>query len=103
MLSSAANTVGFVLALVAANVGSTGAQQTFGYCLRAQPNPGVLECAGREVLTALTAVQEADNYTIAPGFRLVRDERSVTLSSRALPSFLEQDPTDFRCETNASN
>lgn len=76
-------------------VAGSAAQQTFQYCLRAQPRPGLLECAGRQALTSLSAIQEADNFTIDSGFVMIR-EGTESLSSRALPSFLDQDPTDFR-------
>lgn len=88
-------TATFLLA-VGATMGGIAAQQTFQYCLRAQPTPGLLECAGRQALTSLSAIQEADNFTIDQGFVMLRDDESPALLSRALPSFLDQDPTDFR-------
>lgn len=84
-----------LLLAIGSIVGGISAQQTFQYCLRAQPRPGLLECAGRQALTTLSAIQEADNFTIDSGFVMIREETG-TLSSRALPSFLDQDPTDFR-------
>lgn len=74
---------------------ATDAQQTFQYCLRAVPRPGLLECAGRQALTSLSAIQDADNFTIDAGFVMIRDE-SLTPAARQLPSFLDQDPMDFR-------
>lgn len=68
-------------------------QTVFRQCLAAKPSPGVMGCAGRQALHSLNAVQESDNFTIDNGFTLVRVDSMV---SRELPSFLEQDPMDFR-------
>lgn len=67
----------------------------FQYCLRATPRPALLECVGRQALTSLSTIQESDNFTIDSGFVLVRDDTHAA-ASRALPNFLDQDPTDFR-------
>lgn len=71
------------------------AQDTLQYCLKAKPRPGILECVGRQALTSLSVIQDADNYTITDGFRMVRDQ-TYTPATRALPNFLDTDPTDFR-------
>lgn len=72
---------------------SLGAQNVFQQCLKSQPNPGVMGCAGRQALHSLNTIQESDNFTIDNGFTMVRID---SLASRELPSFLDQDPMDFR-------
>lgn len=67
--------------------------ETFQHCLRTVPNPGLVQCAGRQALTSLNNIQEIDNFTITNGFMMIRDEN---LAARSVPNFLEQDPTDFR-------
>lgn len=72
---------------------SLGAQNIFQQCLRTHPNLGVMGCAGRQALHSLNTIQESDNFTIDNGFTMVRVD---SLASRELPSFLDQDPMDFR-------
>ena len=68
--------------------------QTFGQCIKQTPSPGVISCAGVQALNSLQTIENAENFTLASGLILAKDESSVM--SRSIPNFLEQDPMDFR-------
>lgn len=89
--------VGAFLCLTMLLATSLGAQNVFQQCLKNQPNLGVMGCAGRQALYSLNTIQESDNFTIDNGFTMVRVD---SLASRKLPSFLDQDPLDFRLVKN---
>uniref|UniRef100_A0A9I3EGY6 Protein osiris 10 n=1 Tax=Anopheles dirus TaxID=7168 RepID=A0A9I3EGY6_9DIPT len=82
-----------VLVMVA---GSVHAQLgTFDYCIRMTPSPGLLQCAGQQALSSLQFLEEANNFTLASGLLMIKDE-SLVPSSRIIPNIVDHDPLDFR-------
>uniref|UniRef100_A0AAG5D2Z3 Protein osiris 10 n=1 Tax=Anopheles atroparvus TaxID=41427 RepID=A0AAG5D2Z3_ANOAO len=85
--------VPFVFVLLA---GPARAQlDTFDYCVRMTPSPGLLRCAGQQALTSLQFLEEANNFTLANGLLMIKDE-SLAASSRIIPNIIDSDPLDFR-------
>ncbi|KFB38739.1 AGAP004132-PA-like protein [Anopheles sinensis] len=77
-------------------VGLARAQlDTFDYCIRMTPSPGLLRCAGQQALTSLQFLEEANNFTLASGLLMIKDE-SLAASSRIIPNIIDSDPLDFR-------
>uniref|UniRef100_A0A903Z0F2 Protein osiris 10 n=1 Tax=Anopheles minimus TaxID=112268 RepID=A0A903Z0F2_9DIPT len=68
---------------------------TFDYCIRMTPSPGLLQCAGQQALSSLQFLEEANNYTLASGVLMIKDE-SLVPSSRIIPNIVDHDPLDFR-------
>jgi hypothetical protein len=68
--------------------------QTFQYCMKQSPNPGLKTCVGEQAITFLRSWDESANITLSEDLVFVKDE---TVMSRSLPNLLEgQDPGDFR-------
>lgn len=59
------------------------------------PATGIISCAGRQALLSLQHIQDIDNYTIASGLQMIRDDSLLSGRSQ-MTSFLDQDPMDFR-------
>ncbi|XP_035890543.1 uncharacterized protein LOC118502423 [Anopheles stephensi] len=68
---------------------------TFDYCIRMTPSPGILQCAGQQALSSLQFLEEASNFTLASGVLMIKDE-SLVPSSRIIPNIVDHDPLDFR-------
>lgn len=68
---------------------------TFDYCIRMTPSPGLLQCAGQQALSSLQFLEEANNFTLTNGLLMIKDE-SLVPSSRIIPNIVDHDPLDFR-------
>uniref|UniRef100_A0A182YGJ2 Uncharacterized protein n=1 Tax=Anopheles stephensi TaxID=30069 RepID=A0A182YGJ2_ANOST len=73
---------------------------TFDYCIRMTPSPGILQCAGQQALSSLQFLEEASNFTLASGVLMIKDE-SLVPSSRIIPNIVDHDPLDFRQNAGA--
>lgn len=67
--------------------------EQFGHCLKKTPNPGLMNCVGKQALSSLNSIEEQTNFTLVSGLVMIKDESA---NSRSLPNFLDQDPMDFR-------
>ncbi|XP_055383040.1 uncharacterized protein LOC129613119 [Condylostylus longicornis] len=68
----------------------------FGYCIR-DANPGksssnIKECVGHQMLNFLQNIEDAENFTLIKGLKIVKDEKA----ERSVANVLDQDPVDFR-------
>lgn len=63
------------------------------YCLKSQPNPGIIKCVGQQALSSLQTIEDTDNYTITNGLLMIKNENSML---RSIPNILDQDPMDIR-------
>lgn len=61
-------------------------------CLSDRRGVEVGVCFGKELLNKLNRYDEAESFSLATGFELVRDEKTP----RDIGSFLDKDPMDFR-------
>uniref|UniRef100_A0A9I3FH58 Protein osiris 10 n=1 Tax=Anopheles epiroticus TaxID=199890 RepID=A0A9I3FH58_9DIPT len=68
---------------------------TFDYCIRMTPSPGLLQCAGQQALSSLQFLEEANNFTLTNGLLMIKDE-SLVPASRIIPNIVDHDPLDFR-------
>ncbi|XP_050091240.1 uncharacterized protein LOC126574874 [Anopheles aquasalis] len=71
-----------------------GQLDEFDYCIRRQPSPGLLRCAGQQALSSLQFLEEANNFTLATGVLMIKDDSLP--ASRIIPNFIDRDPLDFR-------
>lgn len=66
---------------------------SFGHCLK-QEKPNLIKCAGQQAIETLQQFNDINNFTLAEGVVLSKDE---TVMGRSAPlNFLDQDPHDFR-------
>lgn len=70
--------------------------QSLGQCLRnkkgARLGTSLMTCAGNKALHTLQVWEDADNFSLIEGLKIVRDEKA----SRTFENFLDKDPMDFR-------
>ncbi|XP_049547967.1 uncharacterized protein LOC125959199 [Anopheles darlingi] len=71
-----------------------GQLDEFDYCIRRAPSPGLLRCAGQQALSSLQFLEEANNFTLATGVLMIKDDSLP--ASRIIPNFIDRDPLDFR-------
>lgn len=71
-----------------------GQLDEFDYCIRRTPSPGLLRCAGQQALSSLQFLEEANNFTLATGVLMIKDDSLP--ASRIIPNFIDRDPLDFR-------
>lgn len=69
--------------------------ETFGHCLKQNENPSIIKCAGEQALQTLQQFNNIENFTLAKGLIVSRDE---SVMGRNIPtSFLDDsDPSDIR-------
>lgn len=90
-------TLSIIVILIVENVYSekqTFRFDTFGYCLKQNDKPNIIKCAGQQMLETLETFNNLDNFTLAKGVTLSKDD---TVMGRSTPiNFLDQDPSDIR-------
>uniref|UniRef100_A0A9I3LF12 Protein osiris 10 n=1 Tax=Anopheles melas TaxID=34690 RepID=A0A9I3LF12_9DIPT len=84
-----------LLALILCVITVHAQLDTFDYCIRMTPSPGLLQCAGQQALSSLQFLEEANNFTLTNGLLMIKDE-SLVPSSRIIPNIVDHDPLDFR-------
>lgn len=69
--------------------------ETFGHCLRQSEKPSIIKCAGEQALDTLQQFNNIQNFTLAKGLIVSRDEGAM---GRNIPmTFLDDsDPSDIR-------
>lgn len=84
-----------ILIVLQGAVGSLQIQFTnsFGHCLK-QDKPDILRCAGQQAIETLQQLSDENNFTLADGVVVVKDESVMGRNSPL--NFLDQDPNDFR-------
>jgi len=69
--------------------------ESFGYCLKQDKSPNLLNCFGKQALDTLQHLNEASNFTLAEGLTFIKDDDNI--EGRNLPiNFLDQNPDDLR-------
>jgi hypothetical protein len=67
---------------------------TFGHCLKQSDKPSIVKCAGQQALETLQQFNSVENFTLAKGLIISRDD---TVMGRNNPvNFLDNDPSDIR-------
>lgn len=77
----------------AANTSQFEFTNSFGHCLK-QEKPNIVKCAGQQAIETLQQFNEVENFTLADGVVVSKDDSVMGRSSPI--NFLEQDPNDFR-------
>lgn len=73
--------------------------ETFGHCLKQNEKPSLVKCAGEQVLVTLQQFNNIENFTIAQGLVVSRDDSAM---GRNIPTslFEDSDPSDIRLNKN---
>lgn len=85
----------FILTILSVECKKDFQFETFGHCLKQNDKPSIIKCAGEQALETLQHFNNIENFTLAKGLTVSRDE---SVMGRNLPSsFLDDsDPSDIR-------
>lgn len=85
----------FLLALFTVECRMEFEFETFGHCLKQKENPNIIKCAGEQALETLQQFNNIENFTLAKGVIISRDDSAM---GRNIPTnFLDDsDPSDIR-------
>lgn len=67
---------------------------TFGHCLKQSDKPSIVKCAGQQALETLQQFNSVENFTLAKGLIISRDDSVMGRNNPV--NFMDNDPSDIR-------